>query len=273
MPKRWSPLEEKEKRDELIELYVHQNKTISQIAPILRVTQSAVYDRLIRLQIPVQRNGKPGANNARILHMPPPSEDLAEFCGVMLGDGHISLAQIIITVNIKTDSNYVPYLQDLLEHLFSFRPRVTAPKDGDSVVDIYLTSADLVRKLRDIGLYSSNKVKDQVSVPDWIFRNPNFQRGFLRGFFDTDGSIYRLKHFDAVQMSFNNLSLPLLEGTRQLLLALGYRPSRFSGHAIYLTRQTDIRKYAQEIGFGNLKHYGRATIFGIASVPRIMMAP
>lgn len=271
MPKRWTRLEEKGKRDELIELYVRQKKTIFQIAPILRIAPNTVYDRLIRLQIPVQRNGKPGSNNARILHVPIPSEDLAEFCGVMLGDGHIGQGQIFITVNIKTDSNYVPYLQDLLERLFQFCPRVMPRKLG-STVDLYVTSAYLVRKLREIGLLSSNKVRDQVMVPGWIlFGTAEYQQSFLRGFFDTDGSIYRLKHFNAVQMSFSNLSLPLLEGTRQLLLGLGYHPSRFSGHAIYLTRQTDLRKYAQEIGFGNLKHYSRAAIFGIASTPRIMM--
>lgn len=271
MPRRWSEQEEQEKIKELLDLYVHQNKTISQIAPILGLSQVGVYDRLVRLRIQTQRSLKPRFDNRRILDVPPLSEDLAEFCGVMLGDGHIGNGQIFITVNIKTDRNYVPYLQDLLERLFHFTPRVTKVIN-EAVVNLYVTSAYLVRKLRDVGIYSSNKVRDQVRVPDWIFGAPEYQRGFLRGFFDTDGSIYRLKHFDAVQMSFSNLSLPLLEGTRQLLLRLGYRPSRFSGHAIYLTRQTDVRKYAQEIGFGNLKHYGRAAIFGIVSVPRIMMA-
>jgi len=271
VPKTWSPLEEKERKDELIELYIHQNKTISKIAPILRITPSTVYDRLIRLQIPTRRNEKPGANNARILHVPPLSEDLAEFCGVMLGDGHIGTAQIFITVNIKTDWQYVGYLQDLLERLFQFTPRATNA-NHESVVDLYLTSAYLVGRLHEIGLYSSNKVRDQVGVPEWIFGATEYQRGFLRGFFDTDGSIYRLKHFDAVQMSFSNLSVPLLEGTRRLLLGLGYHPSKFSGHAVYLTRRRDIKNYAQEIGFGNLKHLSRATMFGVAGAFKAVMA-
>ncbi len=172
------------------------------------------------------------------------------FCAVMLGDGHIGPAQIFITVNIKTDSLYVPYLQDLLERLFHFRPRVTGVKYG-STVALYVTSAYWVRELRGIGLSSSNKVRDQVSVPDWISSVPEYQRRFLRGFFDTDGSIYQLNHFDAVQMSFSNLSLPLLEGTRHLLLVLGYHPSRVSGHSVSLTRQRDSMAYSQEIGFGN----------------------
>ena len=155
----------------------------------------------------------------------------------------------------------------MLERLFHFRPRVTAVKYG-STVDLYVTSAYLVRELRRIGLYSSNKVRDQVSVPDWIFSHPEYQRRFLRGFFDTDGSIYQLKHFNAVQMSFSNLSLPLLDGTRQLLLTLEYHPSRVSGHSIYLTRRRDIKNYVKEIGFGNLKHLQRAQRFGILQSSR-----
>lgn len=270
MPRRWSEQEEQERRQELLDLYVHRNKTISQIAPILGLSPVGVYDRLVRLRIQTQRNQKPRFDNRRILEVPPLSEDLAEFCGVMLGDGHIGTGQIFITINIKTDRNYVAYLQDLLERLFQFPPRVTRVIN-EAVVNLYVTSAHLVGKLRDVGIYSSNKVRDQVGVPNWIFGAPEYQRGFLRGFFDTDGSIYRLKRFNAVQMSFSNRSLPLLEGTRLILLGLGYHPSRFSGHAIYLTRQTDLREYAQEIGFGNLKHYARATIFGITSVPRIIM--
>ncbi len=261
MPARWTAQKEKEKYQELLDLYANQNKTISEIGAILSVAPNTVYDRLIRLKIPIQTEQKPGYNNARVIDVPPRSGDLAEFCGIMLGDGHIGPAQIFITVNIKTDSAYVPYLQDLLERLFHFRPRVTAVKSR-SVADVYVTSAHLVRQLRGIGLYSSNKVRDQVGVPDWIFSALEYQRRFLRGFFDTDGSIYQLKHFEAVQMSFSNRSLPLLEGTRQLLLNLRYRPSRVSDHSVYLTRRKDIKTYIQEIGFGNAKHAERAQRFG-----------
>ncbi len=216
----------------------------------------------VRLRIPIRREEKPGYNNARIIHVPPLSADLAEFCGIMLGDGHLGSAQMSVTVNVKTDLAYTSYLQGLMERTFNFRPRVTKVKSG-STVDLYVTSAYLIRRLHSIGLYSNNKVRDQVGIPKWIFSTSEYCRRFVRGFFDTDGSIYRLKRFHAVQMSFNNLSVPLLEGTRQILVELGYHPSRISGHSIYLTRQSDINNYVQEIGFGNSKHYSRAQSFGI----------
>jgi hypothetical protein len=263
MARRWNQQEEREKREQLMELYVYQNKTIFEIAPILNISPGNVYGRLVRLGIPTRSktSGK-SSHNARMLEIPARSGDLAEFYGIMLGDGHLGTHQLTVTINIKTDAPYVPYVQDLIESLFRFRPPRTQIKDG-SVITLYLTSTYLMKRLRDIGLYSSNKVRDQVGIPDWIFTQPEYQKRFVRGFFDTDGSIYLLKHFNAPQMLFKNRSIPLLEGTRQILLNLGYHPSKISGYSVYLTRRRDIERYVDDIGFGNSKHLDRAARFGV----------
>src|SRR3989442_5286416 len=122
--RKWTEQQQRGKYKELAELYVHQNKTIFEIAALLHVHPGGVYDRLVRLGIPTgpKRHEKP-SHNARMLHVPSLCGDLAEFCGVMLGDGHIGPSQIWITVNVKTDAPYIPYLQALQEHLFQFRPR------------------------------------------------------------------------------------------------------------------------------------------------------
>jgi len=262
MPRRWSLEEDKEKRRELLDLYEYQNLPIRDIVATLGIAEVSVYDRLIRLKINVRRDLKPRYNNARIIPLPNYSGDLAEFCGIMLGDGHIGTGQLWVTVNAKTDPLYVGYVQDLFEKVLAFRPRLTRDKYG-ATIDLYVTSSSLVRDLRTIGLHSPNKVRDQVSVPTWIFDSAEYQQRFIRGFFDTDGSIYRLKRFDAVQMSFSNRSLPLLDGTRQALCNLGYHPSRVSDHSVYLTRRRDIERYVLEIGFGNPKHRQRAEVFGV----------
>jgi hypothetical protein len=261
MPRRGTAQEEEKKRRELVELYVRRNMPIGKIADMLGLAEVTVYDRLIRLNIKIQKELKPGYTHPRNIPLPPYSGDLAEFCGIMLGDGNIGTAQLRVTVNAQTDLHYVPYVQDLFERLFAFRPRVTRYRYGR--VDLYLTSASLVRCLSAIGLHSPNKVRDQVGVPAWIFDSLEYRWRFVRGFFDTDGSIYRLKHFNAMQMSFRNRSIPLLNGTRQALLDLGYHPSQISNHSVYLTRRTDIRRYVGEIGFGNVKHQFRARAFGV----------
>jgi hypothetical protein len=102
-----------------------------------------------------------------------------------------------------------------------------------------------------------------MGVPSWISDSLEYRGRLIRGFFDADGSIYRLNHFNAVQMSFMNRSMPLLYGARQVLLDLGYHPSLISNHPVYLTRRGDVARCIEEIGFGNARHHFHAKAFAI----------
>ena len=51
MAQRWTIEEENEKRNELIELYINQNKAIREIGKILGIAECSVFDRMKRLNI------------------------------------------------------------------------------------------------------------------------------------------------------------------------------------------------------------------------------
>ena len=262
MPQRWTIKEENRKREELLDLYVNQNKAIGEIGKILSIGESTVFDRLKRLDIPTFPERKPHYLNKKrgSLVFPDFCENLAEFFGIMLGDGHIGLGQIWIYINTTTDRKYIPYVENLLEFLFGIKPGHHYRKNDD-MVDLFISSVELINYLKEKGLFVTNKVKYQVDIPSWILNKDSYKKSFLRGFFDTDGSIYNLKF--GTQMSFCNKSIPLLLSTRKILLNLGYRPSNVSSYKVYLTRQPDLEKYVNEIGFGNQKHIDRAKNFGI----------
>ena len=78
---------------------------------------------------------------------------------------------------------------------------------------------------------------------------------FLRGFFDTDGSIYKLRY--GIQISFKNYSHPLLKSLQKMLSGLGYKPSRISSHSVYLTRISDVARFFEDIKPANMKHIKR----------------
>lgn len=80
-------------------------------------------------------------------------------------------------------------------------------------------------------------------------------KSFLRGFFDTDGSVYKLKF--GVQMSFCNRSLPILKSLQLMLKKLEYNPSDISLYNMYLTRRGDIERFFKEIKPANPKHVSR----------------
>jgi hypothetical protein len=123
MARRWTIEEEAEKRKELSELYIKENKTIGEISGILNIAQSTVFDRMNRLNIPSNPKRKPRYLNRKrdILNLPDFSEKLAEFFGIMLGDGHIGryeyagVYQISICINTTTDIRYISYVKNLVE--------------------------------------------------------------------------------------------------------------------------------------------------------------
>lgn len=252
MPRRWTIDEAEVRRTELVELYVSQNKTIGDIALLLGMSETGVYDRLQRLSIPSLRVDKPHFNNRRTDVVIPReySEDLAEFVGILLGDGHLTPTQV--TVTLGTKDRYAPEVAQLMERIFHIVPRIIVRKEGEHVV--YFGSTVVVRWLLAMGL-CFNKVCAQVDVPRWIFTDSVFMRSALRGLFDTDGSVYRLAY--GVQISFCNHSRPLLNSVHQMLATLGFHPSAISGANLYLTRRADLGIFFQTVGFRNRKHQER----------------
>lgn len=261
MARRWNKTEEKLYKAQLIELYIRQNKTIAEIGILLKIAESTVFDRLNRLGIPPSPQNKTHyRNQSRTVVVPTNrSAELAEFYGIMLGDGHISRFQIVVTLGTK-ELNYVEYVAALMSTLFKARPTIFVRKDGYR--DVFLGSVDLIKYLKADG-FVTNKVKYQVDIPSWIYEKTEWMNSFVRGFFDTDGSVYQLRY--GMQVSFTNKSAQLLISLHKMLIALGYNPSAISTGRIYLTRRKDLQKFFSEVKPANAKHCRRYQNFCVGT--------
>ena len=256
MPARWTKQEEKKFHKELLELYVRKNKSIREVGAKLGIAEQTVYARLVRTGIKTQRSKKSGFNKQRSdIHLPHNSVELAEFIGIMLGDGHISHFQTVVTLGSK-EERYVVYVASLMRKLFGVSPKLLLRKDGYR--EVYIGSVLITTWLKKQGLVS-HKVKSQVRVPRWIFKREKYMASCLRGFFDTDGSIYKLRF--GFQISLTNKSLLLLLDLRNMLKMLGYKPSEVSTFRVYLTHREDISRFFKEIAPANSKHRDRFKMF------------
>ena len=198
----------------------------------------------------------------KAIKRPRKSDRLAEFIGIMLGDGSLSSRfQVGVSFNSKTDRAYGAYLQQLFRTLFGLSATIQRRADtyGWTVV---ASSRSLVEHLQRLGLVAGNKVAHQVDIPKWIWAKPSYQRACLRGLMDTDGSIYRYAHrvngstYEHVALCFTNHSQPLLRSVQQLFINCRFR-SRVGRYHVFLNRQTEICQYFQIIGTRNLKHLTR----------------
>lgn len=253
MPRKWTIEENKKHQILLDKLYIKENKTIREIGILLGVSEKTIFKRLKTLQIQTNRKEKVNYSNQRndVIIPIKRSTYLAECMGVLLGDGNISRFQTTVTLS-KYETPYVLYIVSLFKNTFNASPKIGVRSNGHH--DVYLNSARLSQWLQSEGLVF-NKVKSQVGVPKWIFEKKSYMQAFLRGFFDTDGSIYKIRF--GIQLSFTNRSLPILVALQKMLNALQYKPSEISSWKIYLTKKDDIDRFFKEIKPKNQKHLER----------------
>lgn len=252
MARRWTEEEERRHRAELVQLYIDQNKTISEIGRHLRISEQGAYDRLLRLGIPTARHLKKSFNNLRSdIRIPGRSTQLAELFGILLGDGHVGRFQVVVTLGTK-ELAYAAYVRRLINTLFAAAPRITTTRRGHRTV--YLGSTLVTQWLRAEGL-AQNKVAAQADAPEWIRLQREYYAPFVRGFFDTDGSVYGLRY--GIQISFTNRSSPLLASLHRMASELGYKPSAICGYVFYVTRHDLVERFFREIRPANPKHIRR----------------
>jgi len=222
------------------------------------------------------KGGKISKGNSKKIRIPINSKKLAEFYGIMLGDGNSHRTRfyrsrkdkrgtymIRIVGDINSGKNYlINYVKPLIEDLFHI-----AVKDGvhKGTNAMYLTchSVQLIDFLEKKGFKPGNKIVNQLEIPSWIKDNNKYLRVCLRGLYDTDGSVYKLTNQNSHQICFTNVNIKLMNDVRDSLLKLGINCSKISNKDIYITRKSELRKFLKLIGFSNDKHLKKVKMWNL----------
>ena len=209
----------------------------------------------------LERIKKAGFITRKKIKQPEKSFKLAEFVGIMLGDGGIHTNhQAIISYNGKEDRDYALYLQKLVKNLFAILSTNRIQKEKGHA-DIVISSTELIEFLQKIGIKKGNKVKNQVDIPSWILQSKAYQKACLRGLFDTDGCVYKHRYkvagkvYSYLKMSFRNYSIPLLKSIKKMLENLNFHPAIDVNHqTVYINRPIEVKKYFSKIGTSNPRY-------------------
>ena len=201
-----------------------------------------------------------------ILNLPKPikkpnfSKELAEFVGIVLGDGGITQYQVVITLHSKDDKEYGKFVTSLIKRLFDVPIGINYDKK-DLAVDLTISRRKLVEFcLQRLGLKQGNKVKQQVDIPVWIKKNKLYSIACLRGLIDTDGCVfthyYRVngKMYYYKKLAFSNRSKPILKSVYQFLRTLGMNPRITRDEKdVRLESIEDLRQYFSIVNSSNPK--------------------
>jgi len=198
-----------------------------------------------------QRNG--GLSTAKKFKiLPKMTPKLIEFLGILYGDGWLGKYSyknkkhwwVGVCGNSVDDKEYLKYVCDLTLKLFGRKPYYKEKKNVKAGY-IILTSKSLVNYFQDrfgfpIGLKKGRlKIHDNIKNSNWeMFKN------FIRGLFDTDGSIYWDKNIGYKK------PYPIIEITSIENEILDYISKRLNknGFTSFLGRNRLILK-----GFNNLE--------------------
>lgn len=200
------------------------------------------------------------------IRKPKYSNNLAEFVGIILGDGGITKYQVTVSLHKYDDKEYSKFVVQLFKKLFSVSASIVCKKNQRiKAIDCLVSRKKLVDYcVNTLGLKIGNKVKQQVDVPDWVKKKLSYKISCLRGLIDTDGSIflhrYKVngKEYKYKKITFNNSSKPLVKYVNSILCEVGIN-SRITrqGKEVRIGSIVDIKKYFRVIGSHNPKHLKR----------------
>ena len=194
---------------------------------------------------------------------PRKSKRLAEFVGIMLGDGGISQRQIFISLHREDDKKYIIFVSNLVKNLFDIKPSIYH-KPRYSVKNIVVSRTELVDFcVSNLELKIGNKIKQQVDIPNWIKKNKNFMTACVRGLIDTDGSIFDHNYFSGKKkycykkLSFTSHSKPLLNSVHNHLTEIGIKTRIARKKDLWIDSINDVKEYFSIVGSHNEKHLKR----------------
>ncbi len=123
------------------------------------------------------------------------SKELAEFFGILTGDGYINqyiypkrkVSVIEITGNKEKDFDYMKnYVPKLIKKLFNVSPKIYL-RENQNTIRVIIYSKKIFNLIKEKGFPLGDK--GEIEIPDWVAKENILFRKFIRGFFDTDGHL------------------------------------------------------------------------------------
>ncbi|MEX1028053.1 MAG: LAGLIDADG family homing endonuclease [Candidatus Paceibacterota bacterium] len=212
-----------------------------------------------------EREGKHKESNTKITRprtvvVPQRCEALAEFIGIMIGDGSIAKYHARVSLDAKVDRQYADYVTWLVQKLFEYDPGILYRTNSRSL-DVVMYRSAISSFLHKQGLPWGNKIAQGIDIPHWIKRRKSYARACLRGLIDTDGSLFRHsyisagKRYEYPKMSFTSHSPSLITSVQQLLRNEGiYARITASCRDVRLEKRKDVVTYFSVCGTNNPKN-------------------
>jgi hypothetical protein len=206
------------------------------------------------------------------------SEELAYFCGILAGDGHIEVNlpkkwnRVYCAGNPADEKDlYFVVLLPLIKRLFNIEAKARPFSGG--TFGFEFGSKLLVSFLTQVLKLPKNNKYNQLRIPDWVKQDKDFLRGYIRGLADTDFCLSLKKRYKSIAyypvISGCSKSRKYMEEIAAALDSFGFKVSRSFDvvqmdsrfkkgfaitHMINIYGHTQLIHWMKTVGFCSPKH-------------------
>lgn len=190
------------------------------------------------------------------------NDQLAEFIGIILGDGHIHTKENKITIvgSLEEYDYYTYIISPLIKELFDVSPRLLYRNDSNAIYLYFHSKKALNLLVNELGMKRGNKT--HAVIPSFV-KSQNLHCSFFRGLFDTDGCLKFSKqgktihYYPRIQFCFKEslLSRELLSLLREHNFPVGsWKDNRFENtlHLFQISGVKNTDRWMREIGTHNM---------------------
>lgn len=202
-----------------------------------------------------------GCKVANEFEVPDYSDKLAEWVGIVLGDGCLTRGQCEVSLHIRDDAEYSKYVADLVRGLFGCSPSILIYQK-QNLRRVCISGVKFVEILQSFGLKVGDKMKNKIDIPGWIKDDPQYLRVCMRGLFDTDGGTFTHNH-TVNGYRYLHFGLTLTSGSSSLLASYrkGLEDNGFStyssGMSVFVYGERASKRFFEIFRPNNPKHKGR----------------
>jgi len=191
-------------------------------------------------------------------------KDLAEFIGILLGDGYISRKYNRIKISCNSNEiEYINYIKNLIISLFNYRPIIKKRKN-ENTIDLFIFNKKIINFIIDeVGLNESPKWNHAV-IPKFYLKH---DKEIIRGYFDTDGCLTIANNnglrYPRIEMKI--MPSPMQEQFLTILKKYNFRYGAYNLDKgkirVQINGKTQLAKWKNLIGSNNQKNISRINSF------------
>lgn len=211
-----------------------------------------LFDNLIKIgkvNIIYKEINKPQRFLKKEITLPSLNEKLAEVLGAINGDGYVSDINYEISITgSKLDKDYHQHLKEILENLFDLKFKLICQESKVRLKTYSKELAHFLNKTYDVPL---GKKTGRLRIPKKLNKK-KLLIAYVRGLFDTDGSIYIRRKKDIV-VEIISINPNYLAEIKNVLKTLGFKAG-ISGKNLYIYDKKDVIKFFNLIKPANEKH-------------------